>query len=106
VRLLDPAPAVPAAQVAARLAGTPLADLAAGIDGDLPGAGRDGADRGPLPAAEFPADGVGELVAGPGSQLVQPGDQVVAGPGPSQVTISCRRNPGGSAVIAASSTAR
>ena len=37
VRFFDPAPAVPAARVAARLIGPPLADLAAGIHGDLPG---------------------------------------------------------------------
>src|SRR5438132_777952 len=48
VRLFDPAPAVPAVQVAAGALGAPLADLAALIDGDLPGLGRDGGDRGPL----------------------------------------------------------
>ena len=37
VRLFDPAPAVPAAQVAARRIGAALADLAVGIDRDLPG---------------------------------------------------------------------
>src|SRR5437773_1126373 len=80
VRLFDPAPAVPAVQVAAGALGAPLADLAALIDGDLPGLGRDGGDRGPLPLAQLPANRVDHLVAGPGGELVQPGDQVVAGP--------------------------
>ena len=85
---------------------TALADLAALIDRDLPGPGRDGRDRRALPGAELPANRVDELVAGPGGELVQPGDQVVAGPAPSQVTISRRRNPRGNAAIPASSTAR
>jgi hypothetical protein len=38
VRLFDPAPAVPAAQVAARRTGAALADLAVGIDRHLPAA--------------------------------------------------------------------
>ena len=77
MRFFDPAPAVAAVQVAAGLAGAALTDLAAGIDRDLPGLGGDGADRGPLPCAELPADGVDDLVAGPGGQLIQPGDQGV-----------------------------
>ncbi len=81
MRFFDPALAVPAAQVAARLISTPLADLTAGIDGDLPGCRRNGSDRGPLASAGFPADGVDDLVAAPGGQLVQAGDQVVAGAG-------------------------
>ena len=52
VRIFDPAPAPGALQVAARLVSAPLTDLAAGIDRDLPGAGRDGADRSALPAAQ------------------------------------------------------
>jgi hypothetical protein len=44
VRFFDPAPAVGALRVAARLVSAPLADLAAGIDCDLPGAGREGSD--------------------------------------------------------------
>jgi hypothetical protein len=81
VRFFDPAPAVPAATVAAGLIGAALADLAADIDRDLPGAGRDHRDRVPLPPAELPADGVDDLVAGPGGELVQAGNQGVAGPG-------------------------
>ena len=82
VRFFDPAPAVGAAGVGAGVLGAALADLAAGIDGDLPGL-----LAGPaviaarLPLAQLPADGVDELVAGPGGQLVQAGDQPVAGPG-------------------------
>jgi hypothetical protein len=106
VRLFDPAPEVPAVQVPAGALGAPLAGLAALIDRDLPGAGRDGADRGLLPLAQLPADRVDDLVAAPGGEGIQPGDQAVAGPAPSQVTISRRLNAGGSAVIAASSTVR
>lgn len=47
---LDPAPALPAAHVAAGSFGAPLADLTAFIDGDLPGLGRDRGDRDPLTA--------------------------------------------------------
>src|SRR5260370_28846027 len=79
VRFFDPAPpAVPAVQVAAGALGAPLADLAALIDGDLPGLGRDSGDRGALPLAQFPANRVDHLVARPGGEGVQPGDQVVA----------------------------
>lgn len=81
VRLLDPAPPVPAARIAAGLIGTALADLAAGTDGDLPDAGRHPGDRGPLPGAKFPADGAGELVTAPDGQLMEPSDQAVASPG-------------------------
>ena len=66
VRFFDPAAAVPAARVGAGALGAALADLAALIDGELPGSCRDGGDRGPLPLAQFPADGVDDLVAGPG----------------------------------------
>jgi hypothetical protein len=61
VRFFDPAPAVPAAQVAAGAVGAALADLAAGVDGDLPGLFRDGGDGGLLPLAELPAGGVDDL---------------------------------------------
>jgi hypothetical protein len=80
LRCFDPAPAVPAAQVTAGLIGAPLADLSASVDRDLPGASRDGADCGAFPAAKFPADGVDDLAAGPGGQLIQPGDQGVGWP--------------------------
>jgi hypothetical protein len=84
VRFFDPAGAVPAVQVAAGLIGVAFMDLAAGIYRDLPGLLRDGADRGLLPRAQLPADRVDDLAAGPRGQLVQPGDQVMAGPEPSQ----------------------
>jgi DNA-binding SARP family transcriptional activator len=56
-----------------------------------------------LPLAQRPSDGVGQLVAAAGGELVQVLDQVVAGPG--SVIISLRRKPGGSAAIAASAKA-
>jgi hypothetical protein len=55
VRFFDPAAAVSAAQVTARLIGAPLAGLAALINRDLPGLGRDGRDRGPSPARPVPS---------------------------------------------------
>jgi hypothetical protein len=81
VRLLDPAAAVRAAGVTADVDGSPLADLAALIDDDLPGSRGHQRDRAAFPFAQLPADRVRELVAAPGRQLVQPGDQAVAGPG-------------------------
>jgi hypothetical protein len=74
MRLFDPAPAVTAGQIAAGVISTALADLAVGID-------RDEGDRVPLPAAQLPPDGADDLVADPGGELVQAGDQGVAGPG-------------------------
>lgn len=50
-------------------------------DGDLRGLGQDRGGHRPLSCAEFPADGVDDLVATPDSELTQPGDQVMAGPG-------------------------
>ena len=73
VRFFDPAPAVGAFHVAARAIGAALADFTVGIDCDLPAPRRDGGDRGPLACAEFPADGVDDLVAGPGGEGVQAG---------------------------------
>jgi hypothetical protein len=57
-------------------------------DGDLPGLRQDQPDRGTLAAAQFPADRVSQLVAGPGGQLIEVGDQPVACPG------SIRGHPG------------
>jgi len=62
VRFLDPAGPVRAPLVRAGLAGTALADLAAGV--------------------QRPADGVDQLVAAARGELVQLLDQVVAGTGP------------------------
>jgi hypothetical protein len=86
VGFFDPAPAVWAGVISAA-----LTDLAAVVDGDLPGAVRDGRDRGALALTQVPAHGVDELVARPGGQGVQLLDEPVAGAGPSQVTISRRR---------------
>ena len=97
---------MPAGPVRAGVTGPALAHLAALIDGDLPGLLRDQPDRGALAGAEFPADGVGQLIAAAGGQLIQAGDQPVAGPAPSAVTISRRRNFGGSAAIASPGTCR
>ena len=91
-----------AAPVRAGIIGAALADLALPVDRGLPGRLGDLADRGLLPGGEFPADGVGDLVAVPGGEPVQLLDQGVAGAGPSQVIISFRRSAGGSAAIASS----
>ena len=82
VRFFDPAPRMPAGRSAQASAGPALAHLAALIDGDLPGLRRDEPDRVALAGAQLPADGVGQLVPGPGRQLIKAGDQPVAGPGP------------------------
>ena len=82
VRFFGPAPSMRAGPVRAGGSGPALAYLPALIDRDLPGLRRDQPDRGPLPGAELPADGVGQLVPGPGRQLIKAGDQPVAGPGP------------------------
>jgi hypothetical protein len=92
VRFLEPAAAVGAGAF-----GAAFTHLAAGIDGDLPGAGGDLPDRGAFAFAQPPADGVDELVAGPGGQRIQAADEPVAGVAPSLVTISRRRKAGGSA---------
>ena len=68
VRFLDPAPWMPAGPVRAGAIGAALAYLPALVDGDLPGPLRDELDRGALAGAEVPADGVGQLVPGPGGQ--------------------------------------
>ena len=70
VRFFHPAPRMPAGPVGAGGSGPALAHLSALIDRDLPGLLRDQPDRGALTAAEFPADGVGQLVPGPGLQLM------------------------------------
>ena len=80
--------------------------LPALIDRDLPGIRRDQPDRGALAGAEFPADGVGQLVAGPGGQVIEGVISPWLAPAPSVVTISRRRNFGGSAPIASPSTCR
>ena len=95
-----------AGSVAAGVIGAALADLAAAVDRDLPGLLRDQPQRRFLPLAQRPADRVGQLIAAAGCQFIQALDQGVAGPAPSQVTISLRRNPGGTAAIAASTMAR
>jgi len=82
VRFLDPAGPVRAPLVRAGLAGTALADLAAGVDRGFPGGLRDQRERGFLPLAQRPADGVDQLVAAARGELVQLLDQVVAGTGP------------------------
>lgn len=71
VRFFPPACAVRAPAVSAGVLGAALAHLAAVIDGDLPGLLRYQPDRGALAFAQFPADGVDELVAGPGGQPIQ-----------------------------------
>ena len=106
VRFFHPAFAVGAARVPAGIIGAALADLALPVDGGLPAGLGDLADRGPLPGAELPADGLGDLVAVPGGEPVQLLHQGVAGAGPSQVIISRRRSAGGSAAIAWSSSRR
>jgi hypothetical protein len=69
------APAVGAGVTAA------LADLAEVINRDLPGLLGDGGNCVLLALAQVPADGVDQLVAGPPRQLVQAGDEIVAGTG-------------------------
>jgi hypothetical protein len=81
VRFLDPARPVHAAVPRAGVIGAALADLAASVDRELPRLGRDQPQRCFLPLAQHPADGVGQLIAAAGGELVQVPDQVVAGPG-------------------------
>ena len=52
----------------------------AAVNGDLPWLG-DQPQRGPFPLAQHPADRVDQLEAAAGGQLIQPGDQAMAGPG-------------------------
>ena len=106
VRFFDPAPRVRAATVRAGVIGAAFPDLAVVADGDLPGVRGHGGDGGALALVQFPADGAGQLVTGPGGELVQAGDQPVTGPAPSAVTISRRRYFSGSAAIPSSSTRR
>ena len=61
---LHPAVTVGALPVAACLIGAALVDLAIGADGDVPRGFRDLGYRGALRFAQFPADGVDELVPG------------------------------------------
>jgi len=82
VRFLDPARPVRARLAAAGVIGAPLADLAAAVDGDLPGLLRNQPQRRLLPLTQRPPDRVDQLVPGPGRELVQVLDQAVAGPGP------------------------
>ena len=88
VGFFGPAPCMPAGPVRAGVTGPAFAHLAALIDRDLPGLRWDEPDRVAFAGTEFPADGVGQLVPGPGGQLIKAGDQPVAGPGP------IRGNPG------------
>src|SRR6266516_506982 len=81
VRFFYPALAVRAARIGAGVTGAALADLALAVDRGLPCRPGDLADRGPLPRAQLPADGVGELVAVPSGEPVQFPDQGMAGPG-------------------------
>jgi hypothetical protein len=76
------APRMRAAPVRAGVISAAFPDLAAVIDGDLPGVLRGQPDRVPLAPAQIPADRVDQLVPGPGGGLVQAGDQPVACPGP------------------------
>ena len=61
VGFLDPAPLVGAPGVTAGAVSTPLAHLAAAVNGDLPGRGGDQADRVALALAQRPPDGVDQL---------------------------------------------
>ena len=70
------APLVPAGII-----GAALADLAAAVDRDLPGRLGDQPIAAFSRLAQLPADGVGELVAAAGGELIQLGDQGVAGAG-------------------------
>ena len=78
----DPAPPMRAAQIRAGVIGAALADLDPPVDGDLPGQLQDQPQRGPLPLAQHPPHRVGQLEAAAPGELIQPGDQAVAGPGP------------------------
>src|SRR5262249_61751307 len=71
VRFLDPAPAVPAAGVRASLIRAAFADLAAVIDGDLPGILPDQPDRGLLPLIKLPPGRVTERAPAPAGDRVQ-----------------------------------
>ena len=79
-----------AARIGAGIIGAALADLAAPVDGGLPRLRRDQAQRGLLPLAQRPADGVGQLEAAAASQLVQVSNQGVAGPGPVVAYPGCK----------------
>ena len=81
VRFLDPACAVPAAGVRARVLGTALADLAAVIDRDLPRLLRDQPDRGLLPGIQFPPARVHQRVPPAAAQGIQVLHQLVTEPG-------------------------
>jgi hypothetical protein len=106
VRFFHPAPRMPAGPVRAGAIRAALTHLPALIDRDLPAILRDQPDRGALTSAELPADGVGQLVPGSGGQLIKAMISPWLAPAPSAVTISRRRNLGGSASIASPSTCR
>jgi hypothetical protein len=73
VRFLDPAAAVRAVPITAGVAGSALADLAALIDGDLPGSLGHQLDRAAFPLAQLPADRVGQLIVGFQNSATGPG---------------------------------
>jgi len=87
VRLLDPALAVSAAVVFAGVITAAFAHLAAAVNGDLPGVPGHRRERLAFPLAQFPPGGVDELVTGPGGELIEAGDQGVAGSGPADVAL-------------------
>jgi hypothetical protein len=70
VCFVEPAPHASARVIGAGLIGAPGPGAAARVDGDLPGLSGDGGDRLAFPGAQGPADGVGQLPAGPGRELV------------------------------------
>jgi hypothetical protein len=80
VRFFDPAGAVPAAGVRARVIGAALADLAAVIDRDLPGLLGDQPDRGLLPGTQFPPARIHQRVSAAGGEGIQVLQQLVAEP--------------------------
>ena len=81
MRFLDPACAVPAAGVRARVIGAALADLAAVIDRDLPRLPGDQPDRGLLPGIQFPPARVDQRVPAAAGQGIQVLHQLVTEPG-------------------------
>ena len=106
MRLFYQAGRVRVTGVPAGLVGAALADLAFPVDGGFPGGFGDLADRGLLAGAERPPDRPGDLVAAPGREPVQLLHEVVAGVGPSQVTMILRCSAGGRTPMASRSSRR
>ena len=63
-------------------------------------------ERSPLPLAQPPADRVGQPIPAAGASSSSRATSPSLAPAPSAVTISLRRNPAGTAAIAASSSTR